>query len=122
MPDMDYVRIVTGADGETHFEDVAPAMVQERYADASWAISEPVAVSSLRFRRVDVDYPDEPHVAPRRQVIVFLRGGAEVEVSDGEVRRFGPGDVLVVEDVTGKGHTTRGLGDVPRETLFLALD
>jgi hypothetical protein len=29
-----------------------------------------------------------------------------MQTSDGEVRHFRPGDVILVEDTTGKGHTT----------------
>ena len=61
-------------------------------------------------------------MAPRRQLIIHLAGEAEVEVSDGEVRRFGPGSVMLVEDVSGKGHRTRRVGDAIRETVFLPLD
>ena len=118
---MHYVRVYADAQGDTHFEDVAPPMEQERYCTAEWLISPPLPVESLRFRRVTVEYPETPHVAPRRQFIIHLAGEAEVEVSDGEVRRFGPGSVLLVEDVAGKGHTTRRVGDVIRETLFLPL-
>lgn len=118
---MKYTRIYTDADGETHFEDIAPEMVTERYAGAAWLVSAPMAVRDLRLRRVTTEFPDEPHVAPRRQIVVTLAGEAEVEVSDGETRRFGPGSVMLVEDTTGKGHRTRRIGDTARETLFIAL-
>jgi hypothetical protein len=118
---MDYVRIYADEQGETHFEDVTPQLDHERYASAQWLISSLVPVAGMRFRRVIEEYPAEPHVAPRRQFIIHLAGQAEVEVSDGEVRRFGPGSVMLLEDVTGKGHTTRRVGDEVRETLFLPL-
>jgi hypothetical protein len=50
-----------------------------------------------------------------------LRGTFSVEVSDGEVREFPPGSVVLVEDTTGKGHTTRRVGDEPRATLMAPL-
>ena len=120
---MQYARIYTDEDGETHFEDVT---VETRYEDSSfsaggWLVSPPVPVTGMIFRRVTVEHGEEPHVAPRRQFIVHLAGEAETQVSDGETRRFGPGSVLLVEDVTGKGHITRRVGDVVRETLFLPL-
>lgn len=118
---MDYVRIYTDGDGETHFQDVVVSATVERYASATWLLSAPMPVTEARFRDVSEDYPDTPHVAPRRQLIVGLAGVAEVEVSDGEVRSFGPGSVLLVDDLTGKGHTTRGVGDTPRRTLLLPL-
>jgi hypothetical protein len=115
------VRIYTDDDGESHFEDVTPDMTLERYASAEWLISEALAVDGLRFRRVVTEFPDEPHLAPRRQLIVGLAGESEVQVSDGETRRFGPGSVILVEDTTGKGHRTRKIGDTVRETLFITL-
>jgi hypothetical protein len=90
---MQYARIYTDEEGDTHFEDLSPAMVAEHYAGAEWLISQPLPVTDLRFRRVTMEFPDQPHVAPRRQLIVALTGEAEVEVSDGEARRFGPGNV-----------------------------
>jgi hypothetical protein len=32
--------------------------------------------------------------------------------SDGEARRFRPGDVLFCDDLTGKGHVTRAITDM----------
>jgi hypothetical protein len=34
----------------------------------------------------------------------------EIRTGDGTVRRFGPGSVLLAEDLTGQGHTHPGLG------------
>ena len=118
---MDYVRIYSDDAGDSHFEDLSPEMAAERYAGAEWLISRPLPVGELRFRRVTQEFPDEPHTAPRRQLIVALRGEMEVEVSDGEQRRFGPGSVILVEDTEGKGHRTRRIGDTVRETLFITL-
>lgn len=118
---MDYVRIYSDEHGDSHFEDVTTDMTLENYASAEWLISEPLPVDDLWFRRVVTEFPDEPHLAPRRQLIVGLAGEVEVEVSDGETRRFGPGSVILVEDTTGKGHRTRRIGDTVRETLFISL-
>jgi hypothetical protein len=38
---------------------------------------------------------------------VTARGEYEVTSSDGAVRRFPPGSVLLLEDTTGQGHSTR---------------
>jgi hypothetical protein len=51
------------------------------------------------------------HPAPKKQVLFYLAGEIEAETSDGEVRRFGPGSVTLVEDTTGKGHKSRVVGD-----------
>jgi hypothetical protein len=44
-------------------------------------------------------------------MFVYISGRIEAQVSDGEVRVFGPGSVTLVEDKTGKGQTSRVIGD-----------
>ena len=120
---MRYARIYTDEAGETHFEDVALSgdIRQSLVSAGVFEYAEPITVRAAVFRRVVTAHPGEPHVAPRRQLVVHLAGRSEVEVSDGEVRAFGPGDVVLVEDVAGKGHITRELGDGPRTSLFIEL-
>jgi hypothetical protein len=50
-----------------------------------------------------------------------VSGEAEIGLGDGSVHRFGPGHVNLVEDVTGKGHTTRVIGNQPRVTATVHL-
>jgi hypothetical protein len=50
------------------------------------------------------------HKAPRRMYLVALKGMSEVTVGDGTVRRFAPGSVLLMDDLTGRGHITRAVG------------
>ena len=38
---------------------------------------------------------------------MILTGELEIEVSDGEVRRFGPGTLVLGDDATGRGHHDR---------------
>ena len=56
------------------------------------------------------------HPAPKRLFHFFLTGGCDVTVSDGEVRHFKAGDIVLAEDTTGQGHTTSNPG--PIETLM----
>src|SRR5579871_2350245 len=100
------VRIYTGEDGQTHFEDLPPP------AEASYNVPlQPGA--NLAFRCFPADYWRDWHTAPRRQYIFILAGLMEIGIGDGTTRRFGPGDVVLADDLTGQGHTTRSLG-VPR--------
>jgi quercetin dioxygenase-like cupin family protein len=113
-----YVRLYTGADGESHFEDVNVPATREDHV----AVAAPIPLSSLIMRAVLAPDTDAlRHNAPRRQFIVHLEGAVEVEASDGERRRFEPGDVVLVEDTSGAGHVTRWAGEGPRRTLFLPL-
>ena len=52
----------------------------------------------------------------------MLEGGVEITASDGETRVFEPGDVLLVEDLCGKGHDSKALRGEKRRTLFIAAD
>jgi quercetin dioxygenase-like cupin family protein len=52
------------------------------------------------------------HNAPQPYVVIVLSGEGEVLVSDGESRRFRAGDLLLANDLTGKGHITRALTDL----------
>ena len=60
-----------------------------------------------------------PHAAPA--ALLQPRGYLEVEVADGEVRRLGPGDIVLVEDLAGTGHITRVVGDGPSTGVFVHL-
>jgi hypothetical protein len=42
-------------------------------------------------------------------------------VSSGEKRRFGNGDVLLDEDISGQGHKTRVIGKKPWRQVFITL-
>ncbi len=52
------------------------------------------------------------HNAPQSYVCIILSGEGEVVTSDGEARRFHPGDLLFCNDLSGKGHVTRALTDL----------
>jgi hypothetical protein len=120
---MHYTRIYADESGETHFEDVTlPTELRTSAVSTAEAeVTEPLAAAQVVFRKVLQDHPAEPHSAPRRQLIVQVSGETEIEVSDGEVRRFGPGSITLADDLAGKGHETRRVGDAPRETLMIHL-
>ena len=85
-------------------------------------MSEMIAAKGVIFRESrSGEYFVDWHNAPRRQFVVNLSGEVEIEVSDGAIRRFGPGSILLAEDVTGKGHISRGVGTATRQTLFIPL-
>jgi hypothetical protein len=49
-----------------------------------------------------------------------LTGAMELTVTDGEVRRFGPGAIFLVEDTEGEGHQTRAVGK--DECVFVTVE
>ena len=116
---MDIVRVYTGPDGQSHFEDVSVELDDHR---AAGRISSTWPARGVQFREVDGAYHLDFHVAPRRQLVVNLTGSVEIEVGSGEVRRFGPGSILLAEDTTGQGHISRHVDEEPRACLFIHLD
>src|SRR3984957_7558364 len=59
------------------------------------------------------------HRAPRRMYLIAVQGMSEVTAGDGEIRRFGPGSIVLMDDLTGKGHITRAVGDVDHIALTI---
>jgi len=78
-------------------------------------------VTSMILRENGRAYDFDWHVTPRRQYIVLLAGFVEIQASDGESRTFGPGDIVLVEDITGKGHKSPSPDGKPRKSIFLPL-
>jgi hypothetical protein len=116
---MKVTRVYADAAGETHFEEVE---VPVRDAGKIGRLSDPIPAKSVIFRTNDPDYNYDWHNAPARQYIVLLDGEIELEVSDGEIRRFRGGDILLMEDVVGKGHRTKHVNPSERRSLFIVLD
>jgi hypothetical protein len=62
------------------------------------------------------------HVAPRRQYVINLSGQSEVEIGDGTKLLFGPGDIFLADDTTGRGHISRVVGTQPRAYVTVAIE
>ena len=113
------VRVFTGDDGASHFEDLEIELTDHGMRGR---MSELWAGKGVIFREVDADYALDFHNAPRRQFVINLHGAVEIEVGDGSRRVLGPGDILLAEDTTGQGHISRAVDDQPRSCLFLPLE
>ena len=120
---MKYTRIFADEEGETHFKDVEIEL--ELVDDAPPA--PPFNVSSFNpaiqyaFAVAPPGWFGDWHPAPRKRILCYLSGEVEVQVSDGEVRRFSAGNVVLVEDTTGKGHVSRVLGSEENAVAIITL-
>jgi len=94
-----FLHVYATPDGESHIEQVA-------ISDTAG----PIPVTGMRARNYR---PSEVtwHQTPAKQFVINTTGWLETELSDGTRRRIGPGDLVFLEDVTGKGHVTRLQGD-----------
>jgi hypothetical protein len=110
---MQIIRIYTGDDQQTHFE----ALDVEAFS----AIATNPGEGPIRCNTGSGESLQDWHNAPRRQYVMVLSGGMEIETGLGEKRVLKSGDVLVAEDVTGKGHITRGVGTEQRVTVSVPI-
>jgi hypothetical protein len=116
---MKVLRIYTGADNQSHFEDV---LVPMKDSGKIGFMSELTKATGVVFRETSGDYNYDFHTAPRRQYVVNLEGEVEIEVGDGTRRILRTGDILLAEDTTGQGHISRAVAGKPRKSLFITLD
>ena len=94
------------------------------YSDVNGEIgflSDEEPVKGIIFREVEASYDFDFHNAPQRQYIVLLDGSVIIETSLGDVRTFATGDILLVEDTTGKGHKTKNVENKTRRSIFITL-
>jgi hypothetical protein len=103
-------RIYADEGGESHFAEgevpltavnlfpELPAFQVTRLAGAN-----PVKLFAVPAELRVADW----HTAPERQFAVSLNGWVEYQTSDSHVRRFNPGECVLVEDTAGRGHITR---------------
>lgn len=111
-------RIFSDANGDSHFEN---KLIPLKDGGTIGMLSEGLPVKEIIFREVAPGYDYDFHNAPQKQYILLLNGGIEIETSLGEKRQFQSGEVLLVEDTTGKGHRTRNLKPEKRTSVFITL-
>ena len=68
------------------------------------------ASRTLIFGAVPEWRGEAPHPSPQRQLFCVMSGVVEVGVSDGERRRFSAGDLILLDDTRGTGHSSRVVG------------
>lgn len=103
---MKFVKLYTGDDGRSHFEEVEAGV---EMSNPIGSYSKKYPASGILFREFEEGAVFDWHNAPQPQYIIYLEGLVEVEVSNGVKRIFNPGDVLFATDITGEGHVTRTL-------------
>jgi hypothetical protein len=64
------------------------------------------------FQDVEIEYAESTRVD----------AGVQITASDGESRRIGAGEVLLVEDTHGKGHLSKAIDGKLRNCIFVTLE
>jgi len=109
---MQYERIYADAKGETHFEKAALKLDEADYGPPSPTlyVSHAREAGTLQFIRLPSGWIGDGVRPPQQQFFICLQGELEMHASDGKKRTFGPGDAVLMEDTSGRGHTSRVKG------------
>ncbi len=110
-------RLYTGPDGQTH-ADKTEVKLRPSTLRAGLDESTPLKVSGAQFMRWPPGYVWDWHAPTQRQYVITVSGRGEVELAGGQKILLNPGQIVLAEDVTGKGHITRSIGT---EDLVLLL-
>ena len=105
-------RIFSDADGESHIEDLK----LEEHPE----LGELINVSEVRVQEFDGSRHRDFHPLPERRLIIHLFGEVEIGATDGAKRVLRAGDIRLMEDVTGRGHTHNDLS--PSGAVYVLLD
>jgi mannose-6-phosphate isomerase-like protein (cupin superfamily) len=107
-------RLFTGPDGQTHVEEI-----EALGPDGGTNMYKLMANSGAVLNRAAPGRVVDWHTAPRRQYVITLSGRGQVELNDGTKIDLGPGSIDLAEDLTGKGHITRVIGNEDRVTISI---
>lgn len=110
---MEIVRLFSGPDGESYFEDAEIELNLIDYVSSAppLYLSESKPANQFGFMKAPAGWSSDWHPSSARNLFFVLSGEWEVTASDGETRRFATGNVLLVEDTTGKGHSSRVISE-----------
>ena len=117
-----YSRLFTNPHGASCFED------QESELKLGFAVPPAEPLYSAQLSPAEVAFwmgapatwkGDEPHPAPRRMIFVTVQGEYQITATGGETRKFPVGSVLLIEDTTGAGHSTKAMS--AEDTVVLAV-
>ena len=110
------VRIWTGADGDSHFEEGVIDLAKGERGDA---LSTVVSGGSLSFQETSSGGSYEWHKDPVPRFVITLSGTLEFETKGGERFTIRPGDILLAQDNTGSGHRWKLIGDEPWRRAYV---
>lgn len=110
------IRIWTGADGNSLFEEGQIALLQGERGDV---LSPVLKADSISFRETVAGGHFAAHHAPALQLVLTLSGTLEFSTASGASFTIHPGDVLLADDLNGRGHSWRLVDDQPWRRAYI---
>lgn len=113
MSSIEYLRIFADEDGCSHFENKKIDLEARNYAPPAPALNASTleAADYSTFLELPVGWYGDWHPTPVRQWLILMTGMCEFEAGDGKRVTRRAGDVVMLDDLIGKGHQTKVLGD-----------
>ena len=113
------VRLWTGNDGNSHFEEGSIALSPGAHGDL---LSSKLPVISVSFQETAAGGHLDWHGAPVRQLVVTLSGTLDFVTRGRQHFTLAPGDILLAEDTAGSGHSWKLIDDKPWRRLYVVLE
>lgn len=109
---MGIYRVFAGPDGESHIEEIKLEDRPELGAITN--------LTEVRVQQFDGTRNMDFHPLPERRLIVHLSGEVEIGTTDGAKQLFRAGDIRLMEDTTGRGHSHVDLS--PSAAVYVLLE
>src|SRR5258707_6309825 len=108
-----YVNLFADADGVSQLRELESELSSTEFAPRipPLFLSSPIESHQVSFFGAPAGWESDWHPSSGRHLFMVMSGKWEITASDGEVRTFSTGDVLLVEDTKGKGHASRVVSD-----------
>ena len=113
MSSIEFLRIFADEQGCSHFETREIDMQAKDYAPPAPSLntSNLKSADNSVFLELPVGWYGNWHPTPVRQWLILMTGVCEFEVGDGERVTCRAGDVVMLDDLIGRGHQTKVLGN-----------
>jgi quercetin dioxygenase-like cupin family protein len=118
-----YVNLFADTDGSSHFRELMSELFSTEFAPRipPLFLSSPIESQQVSFFGAPAGWKSDWHPSSGRHLFIVMSGEWEITASDGEVRTFSSGDVILVEDTKGKGHSSRVISDDDSLALLVKL-
>jgi quercetin dioxygenase-like cupin family protein len=112
------VRLWTGADNNSHFEEGVIALERGVRGDV---LTDKLPVTTVSFQETASGGSFAWHDAPVRQLVITLSGTLDFETRGGDHFILHPGDILLAEDTSGGGHKWSLVDEAPWRRVYVVL-
>ena len=121
---MKMLRLYASPDGESHYDTIEYPMNlldDSPPAKPHW-FTDPQGAKSWVSVRCPVGWDGGLHPTPRRQIIICTSGSLRVTSSLGDAQELRPGNAVLLEDTTGKGHISEVTSLTDFEAIAIRLE